>query len=389
MKAVVLEVRGDEAAILTMDGTVRRVRGHYQVGQEMEYAAQPRFSALRWVAAALVAAILLTASAGLWIGNNYVACAEVSLDVNPSIVYTLNRRSRVLSVSAVNEEAAPIVEAIGQANVRFAPIEDAVERTLDILEDKGYLDQGEENYVLAGVSADDKEIQNDLAGRVEAVMARPREGAASVTCQVERTDRATARQAKEKGMSPGRYAAWRESGDDREPEDFAEMPVREIMERAKPEAPEDSRGEGPDAGETTEANPRDEVPARETESSERIDDGPEQSAMQTPPENGQPPLDEAAEAPLSEKQDAESAEKGEISPEDSREEAVQSPEKADSPPEKKESAAKADNPPEAAREKQTREDPKNRDGERPSSGRSGGSQKGRGGERGGGPGGPR
>ena len=37
MRAVVLETRGSEAAILVNDGTVRIARGNYSVGETFEY----------------------------------------------------------------------------------------------------------------------------------------------------------------------------------------------------------------------------------------------------------------------------------------------------------------------------------------------------------------
>lgn len=236
MKALVMEVRGREAAILMMDGTVRVVRGRYEVGDEIDYAAPSRPSALQWVAAILVAALLLGGSAGLWINDNYIAYAEVSLDVSPSpIVYTLNRRNRVLSVKAVGEDGAGIVEALDGDSLKFAPIGDAVERTMSVLEEKGYMDSEAEDYVLASVSADDERRRDTLTEQVDAAMTRAKESDPTMEYRIEPTDRATAKVAGENGMTPGRYNAWRTYGDESKPEEYKDMPVREIFEREAPE----------------------------------------------------------------------------------------------------------------------------------------------------------
>ena len=50
MKAVVLETRNREAAVLANDGTVRIVQGVYAVGDIIDYRLWPRFA--RWIAAA-------------------------------------------------------------------------------------------------------------------------------------------------------------------------------------------------------------------------------------------------------------------------------------------------------------------------------------------------
>ena len=326
MKAVVLEVRDGEAAILTMDGSVRRVRGHYEVGQEIDWGAPARPSVLQWVAAMAAAAVLLTGSAGLWFSANYVACAEVSLDVNPSITYTLNRRDRVLSVTAVNTEAEAIVEALRQDDIRFMPIGDALEATLDALTREGYLDSASEDYVLAGVSADSESAREGLSQKVADAMERAMQSDPTLEYQIERTDRATAREAKAQGMSAGRYAAWRDAGDGRAPSDFAEMPVQEIFGKGAPDAPDDSRpGERsedpPEAREPANEPAADQSEARETTNpsvdsqpgnrepaNESIDNQPENRessnpSVDSPPENREP-VDQASGADAPARNDA-------------------------------------------------------------------------------------
>ena len=254
MKAVVLEIRGEEAAILLMDGSVRRVRGRYAVGQEIDYSAPVGPAVYRWVAAVIVAALLLTGSAGMYINNNYVACAEVSMDAGPAIVYTLNRRNRVLSVEAVNDDAEAVVSALRAEDVRFMPIDDAVEKTIDLLAEEGYLDADSENYVLAGISTDDARAKEALTGMVEAAMKPDRDGAPAVTYQIEQTDRAAAREARAQGMTPGRYAAGREAPEGRGPEEVMKLPVEEIMGKGEADAPRAAEGPAPQQPADTKTN---------------------------------------------------------------------------------------------------------------------------------------
>ncbi|MBR1559537.1 MAG: hypothetical protein IJ646_04775, partial [Clostridia bacterium] len=192
MKAVVLETRGREAALLLEDGTVRRARGRFEVGQTVDYAEAVRPSPRQWVAAAAAAAVLLTGSAGLWFDSNYRAYAEVSLDVNPSIVYTLNRGGRVLSVRAANADAEAIVDAL---DVRFKPLDDALGQTLDLLEDAGYLDAAQDDYVLLNVSADDAARREALVETAERALDRTRADDPTLEYRVDESDRATAREA--------------------------------------------------------------------------------------------------------------------------------------------------------------------------------------------------
>lgn len=210
MRAVVLETRGSEAAILVNDGTVRIARGNFRVGETFEYKEQAKPTKRQWAAAAAAMVILLAGSTGMWIDRNYVTYAEVSLDVNPSIVYTLNKRDRVLGVRAVNEDAQSIVESLAEDNIRFMPLTDAVEKTMALLEDEGYLAEVTDDYVLLNVSADDKERQSRLSGDVENAMVHVKEQDSTLEYRIDHSDRATAKQAKDSGMSIGRYSIWRD-----------------------------------------------------------------------------------------------------------------------------------------------------------------------------------
>ena len=315
MKAVVLETRGKKAAILAKDGTVRITRGRYDVGEIIDLKPAAGQPLRRWVAAAAAAATLLAVGAGVWVDRNYVACAEVSLDGDYSIVYTLNKRDRVLEVRAANARAQAVVEALEQADIRFAPLADAVEQTMALLEDEGGLDRDEDDYVLVNVSADDDARQARLTGEVEAAMARTLEKDATLEYRIDHSDRQTARAASDSGMSAGRYALWQQSGEDEAGDDnrqaFAEAPIRELIDPPQGDAPDsDGKPQGKpsdqpatpaDSGNTVAPNadrpeavapdvPAQETPKRQEESAPQ-GDAPQKGQDDRPAEDGPEPKD--------------------------------------------------------------------------------------------------
>ena len=255
MKAVVLQTQGHEAAILVNDGTVRIAHGRFAVGDIIDYKSVVRRSLLRWAAAAAAMVMLTGISAGLWIDRNYVTYAEVSLDVNPSIVYSINKRDRVLGVRAANGDAQSIVAQL--QGVRFSPLSEAVEKTMALLEDEGYLDADTDDYVLVNVSADDDTRQTRLTAEVETAMATTLEHNPTMEYRIDHSDRETAKEAADTGMSPGRYSAWQKEDDQTHLEDYADKPVRELMEH-DPKDADHSHGE--DAGGREDADRR-ETPA--------------------------------------------------------------------------------------------------------------------------------
>ena len=117
MKAVIVAVEGRYAAALTQDGRMTRVRNRgYALGQTVEpealTAASPLRKASAWAAAA-AAALVLLGGGGYLYASPY---AYVSLDVNPSVEYVLNRFDRVLQATAVNEDGGRVLEGARLAN---------------------------------------------------------------------------------------------------------------------------------------------------------------------------------------------------------------------------------------------------------------------------------
>lgn len=233
MKGIVMESHGKKAAVLLKDGTFRIVRGKYSVGDAIEYHETNAHSIQRWVAAAAVV-LLLGTGGGIWYDANLVAYGEISLDVNPSIIYTVNKRSQVLDVRAGNENASVTVDALTHEGIRFMPVSDAIEMTIGILGTEGYMDTEKEDYVLVNISADGDMMQSRLTDAVEEGIGHAREKDPSMEFRIDHSDRATGRRAAEYNMSPGRFAAWEQAGDGSMPEVYSEMTVREIM-LGKPE----------------------------------------------------------------------------------------------------------------------------------------------------------
>ena len=69
---------------------------------------------------------------------SYTPLSLVSLDVNPSLQYTLNRLGLVLSVEAVNGDGDELLQEVGTLNNRS--IEDAISSTVKQIAEDGYFE---------------------------------------------------------------------------------------------------------------------------------------------------------------------------------------------------------------------------------------------------------
>ena len=158
MKAVVLEISENEATVMTHDGDIIGIRNkNYDIGQEINIKrASAALSAKIYkftpiIAAAAVAVVIIAGGAGLYF-NPY---GTVSLDINPSIEYTINRFDRVLEVNGMNDDGSDILASINTDRLINRNIEDAVDATIEQIEADGYITDEDGNYIV--VSANTKE----------------------------------------------------------------------------------------------------------------------------------------------------------------------------------------------------------------------------------------
>ena len=172
MKAVIVEIRGNRAAALLEDGRFVSIPNNaYSIGQEITLLQRKpvrkkhRIS-FRQRAVAIAASAVLVLS----LGGGGLAYAmpygTVSIDVNPSIEYTINRFDRVLRVSGINEDGQAVLEAIDRNKLLNRRIDDAVTATLSQLEEEGYL-SGEEDAIVFSSGTGSEAHSASLAASLE------------------------------------------------------------------------------------------------------------------------------------------------------------------------------------------------------------------------------
>ncbi len=272
MRGIVMDAHGKKAAVLLEDGTFRTVRGKHAVGDTIEYHAANAHPVLRRAAAA-AAVLALGAGGGIWYDSNFVAYGEISLDANPSIIYTVSKCSRVLEVRAGSENASAAVDTLINEGIRFMPVSDAIEMTIGVLGTEGYMDTENTDCVSVSISADGDMIQSRLTGAVEEGIGRARENNPSMEFSIDHAGRDTGRRAAEDNMSPERDAAREQAGSGGVPEACSEIPACEIIM----EKPEETSEAAPGEFHAPEASP---PPLQSGQASGR----PEETATEAPEE---------------------------------------------------------------------------------------------------------
>ena len=144
MKGLVLEINDDHAAILLTDGQILKIKNKaYQIGQEIDYTLNPSKHSKgisKIVAFAALILIFFGSSAWLYSQPYY----EVSVDVNPSVLLSVNAFERVIDVTYMNEEAK---EALEHTSIKHKSIKKAVSYVIDDIEKAGYFSEPREIIV--------------------------------------------------------------------------------------------------------------------------------------------------------------------------------------------------------------------------------------------------
>lgn len=166
MKAVIVEIKGNYAAVLSDDGCISKViNKNYAIGQVIELNTSKgkfKFASRKAIAmAASLVAVFTMFSVTAW-----AYCTPyyyVSLDVNPSIEYSVNRFERVIGVKAVNEDGTKVLEKL---NLQNQSIDDAIQNTIEQITTQGYLNESEQGGICIAAYGTSEENSQGIAGRI-------------------------------------------------------------------------------------------------------------------------------------------------------------------------------------------------------------------------------
>lgn len=165
MKALIVEINGRTAASLCENSTVIKIPNKgYHIGQQIEVV--PKRKPVRRISAAVacIAMFFGISTTGYAALSPY---SYVTLDVNPSFEYTLNRFDQVIDVNSVNEDADSLLEEIDIP--KFADIDKVLRLTIDELYNEGYLTGEEKELMLLSVCGGSDSKTQTLTSALEDV----------------------------------------------------------------------------------------------------------------------------------------------------------------------------------------------------------------------------
>lgn len=237
MKACIVQIRGSHAAALVDNGRVIKIRNrNYSVGQVValkQKLLNIPAKALGLTAAA--AAVIMFFGIGAW--AYFTPYTYVSLDVNPSIEYSVNRFDRVLSAKAVNNDGTEILNGLSLNN---QTIEQAVEETVDKIESKGYFQPDDPGDIVISTSSDDTQAATQLADELKTTAEDAVKSSGSeVEVEAISVGRSRVLEAQKLGTTPGKLnlvqklQASAQDSSTIDVQEWLKKPVKEIMKAIK------------------------------------------------------------------------------------------------------------------------------------------------------------
>ncbi|MEG0941035.1 MAG: hypothetical protein RSE64_03985 [Oscillospiraceae bacterium] len=162
---------------------------------------------MKWLKGICILSASVVVICGLTLGAYayFATSSYVSLDVNPSIEYTLNAFDQVLSVKAVNDDGAQILKDVNLKDFEHATIDDAIAMTLAEITKEGYFDGKNKGGVVIATSGKKTGEAEILATRLkELVSAQCLENKHDVSVEAMTVDKAKLDEAKALGVTPGK-----------------------------------------------------------------------------------------------------------------------------------------------------------------------------------------
>ena len=152
MKAVVLEKTGSQYTVLLKNGIFRQVyrRQDAEVGEEIEIrTGMEFFSGVRvWAGAVAVFLLVLTALLGWNLYQAPTAVALLSVDINPSLQFTLDAQGHLLKLQTQNEDAKRM---LSQMDLIGKPLDQVLEQVVNQAVEQKFLDSTR-HWVVVGYS---------------------------------------------------------------------------------------------------------------------------------------------------------------------------------------------------------------------------------------------
>ncbi len=217
IKGTVLEINSDTALVMTSDCDFLEInrREGLAAGQEIVFSRRDivkkskpfdrRIITYALVACLALLFICIPVYTSFFTGAAGAAVAYVSIDMNSSLELTVNDKSRVLVAEALDQDGEKLLQTV---SVQGKPVTEAIKDLIGAAEEMKYISNEDEDLVLVCLSPADMEKQNPKSVVNIGDKLADYEKSNTKKVKVVGATKTQYQEAKQMGMSAGRYALW-------------------------------------------------------------------------------------------------------------------------------------------------------------------------------------
>lgn len=162
IKAVVLEKSRTHYNVLGMDGTFRQAKqkSNAEVGDEIEInVGREGFGGIRiWAGVVALFLMVVTSLVGWTIYQAPTAVALVSVNINPSLQFTLDSEARFLKLETQNEDARQMLD---QNDLKGKPVDEVLAEIFTMAYNQNFINS-EQHWVVVGYSPITNKIMKNV-----------------------------------------------------------------------------------------------------------------------------------------------------------------------------------------------------------------------------------
>lgn len=248
MKAVIVDIKGRDAIVLSKDGQFIKVRnkGPLQVGIEIDLNEKKRTIPYKFMVRTVAAAAVFVFSIGIGYGaySYYTPYSYIDVDINPSVEIVANRYDRILKVEAINDDGAKVLE---DQSFKNKPVNFAVEEIIKQASEKGYMKEEVTNAVMLTVSSKDESKAQEVEKKVqEAAKDKIETSGVKSDVLVEKVTLERRDEARQMDISPGKLVLierLQEVKPEAQVNEYKDTPVRDIIKAIGTEKKEEQKDE--------------------------------------------------------------------------------------------------------------------------------------------------
>lgn len=235
-QGIVMEVKKRKAYVLTKEGTFERVtlkNGQLvEIGTEIDVPAAKNFlgfhsqrAVLSFIAAAAVLLVLIT-QFPFFNQSNLAVAAYVGVDINPSLEVGVDELLNVVEVIPINKDGQLIVDQI-QETFRNQTLSEFIAHAMELAKKDGFLK--ENNDVLLTTTTINKNAEASLEENVNKIKKEIESNGVVVTTL--KGDENTRKEAKDLGLSTGKYLIYKKSESSLTIEETKDLSISQIYEK--------------------------------------------------------------------------------------------------------------------------------------------------------------